>query len=203
VTQLRSLKKAIDDLPAATSAGGGSAMLEDVAWVSLSVQPATLGSCELCGGESERPGVVTVQHTRGGAVQLASCDFCLQAVRRLAAVAGDHARFRVAEGALPSSPRTAGRPRSALVGTPELIHERPERLIGLAGTEYLVRVWGQPRADGTMVGWLEFVAVGARDVRHTGQETSQPNRGALAYWATGLEAAYLEGAFARARAVVA
>ena len=30
---------------------------------------------------------------------------------------------------------------------------------------------------------------------------SQPNRGALAYWATGLEAAYLEGAFARARPV--
>ena len=175
-------------------------MLEDVAWVSLSVQPAAPGPCELCGGEGERPGVLVVQHTRGGAVQLAACDYCAQAVRRLAAVSGDHARFQVAEGALPSPPRTARRSRSALVGTPVLIHERPERVRGLAGTEYLVRIWGQPRADGTLVGWLEFVAVGAADLRRTAQETSQPNRGALAYWATGLEAAYLEGAFARARA---
>jgi hypothetical protein len=45
---------------------------------------------------------------------------------------------------------------------------------------------------------LEFIAVGAAAARRTDQETSQPNRGALAYWATGLEAAYLEGAFARA-----
>ena len=34
----------------------------------------------------------------------------------------------------------------------------------------------------------------------TGQETSQPNRDALAYWASGLEDVYLEGALARATA---
>lgn len=32
----------------------------------------------------------------------------------------------------------------------------------------------------------------------TGQETSQPNRSALEYWATGLETIYLDGAFKRA-----
>ena len=34
----------------------------------------------------------------------------------------------------------------------------------------------------------------------TGQETSQPNRWALDYWAGGLEPVYLEGALTRARA---
>jgi hypothetical protein len=33
----------------------------------------------------------------------------------------------------------------------------------------------------------------------TDQETSQPNRAAVEYWATGLEAVYFEGAFERAR----
>jgi hypothetical protein len=34
----------------------------------------------------------------------------------------------------------------------------------------------------------------------TEQETSQPNRTALEYWADGLEPVYLDGAFARAHA---
>lgn len=33
----------------------------------------------------------------------------------------------------------------------------------------------------------------------TEQETSQPNRVAVDYWATGLEAVYFEGAFDRAK----
>ena len=32
----------------------------------------------------------------------------------------------------------------------------------------------------------------------TGRETTQPNRDAVANWASGLEPVYLEGAFARA-----
>jgi hypothetical protein len=178
-------------------------MLEDVAWVSLAAELAAPGVCELCGGQGERPYAVVTQHTRGGAVRLAACDFCAQAVRRLAAVTGEHARFRVAEGAAPADLRRGrSRLRSALVGTPELIHEHADLLmVDATGLEYLVRIYGQPRADGTWVGWLEFVAVGAAAARRTDQETSQPNRGALAYWATGLEAAYLEGAFARAHSV--
>ena len=61
---------------------------------------------------------------------------------------------------------------------------------------YRVTVEGLERPDGTWAGRLLF-SNGA-DVRRTSQETSQPNRDALAYWATGLEEVYLEGAFARA-----
>ena len=42
------------------------------------------------------------------------------------------------------------------------------------------------------------VKVPAGSVLRTNQETSQPNQGALAYWASGLQASYLEGAFKRA-----
>jgi hypothetical protein len=63
--------------------------------------------------------------------------------------------------------------------------------------EYRVNVEGQKRGDGTWAGRLVFVSAG--EARRTAQETSQPNREALEYWATGLEPVYLEGAFKRAR----
>jgi hypothetical protein len=43
------------------------------------------------------------------------------------------------------------------------------------------------------------VFVDGKTSKRTGQETSQPDRKALEYWATGLEAVYLEGALARAK----
>jgi hypothetical protein len=50
------------------------------------------------------------------------------------------------------------------------------------------------------VGWLEFHSADAKQpAMLTEQETSQPNRTALEYWADGLEPVYLEGAFARAK----
>ena len=66
---------------------------------------------------------------------------------------------------------------------------------------YEAHVLGDRRSDGTWCGWLEFRPVGqsGRPLR-TGQETSQPNRWALDYWAGGLEPVYLEGALTRARA---
>jgi len=49
-------------------------------------------------------------------------------------------------------------------------------------------------------GWLEFHPTDKRkSVLRTEQETSQPNRIAIEYWASGLEPIYLEGAFARAQ----
>ena len=64
--------------------------------------------------------------------------------------------------------------------------------------EYDVYVLGAERGDGTWSGWIEFrTAAGQR--LHTEQETSQPDRDALAYWASGLEDVYLEGALGRAR----
>ena len=46
---------------------------------------------------------------------------------------------------------------------------------------------------------IEFVAVGAAVGLRTYQETTQSNREGIAHWASVLEPAYLEGAFARAR----
>ena len=68
-----------------------------------------------------------------------------------------------------------------------------------AGVSYSVAVEGSgPRRDGTWAGRLVFKSGNTRRV--TRQETSQPNREALQYWATGLEMVYLEGAYSRASA---
>ncbi|HET9533655.1 MAG TPA: hypothetical protein VFQ92_25115 [Blastocatellia bacterium] len=85
---------------------------------------------------------------------------------------------------------------------PELIHEHSERIVDSSGATYVVYVYGEPRADGTWRGWIEFhpLAGGAPALR-TGQETSQPDKKALIYWASGLEPIYLEGAFDRARPI--
>ncbi len=48
-------------------------------------------------------------------------------------------------------------------------------------------------------GWLEFSPLGGRGiVRRSPVETTQPNRKALAYRASGIEPVYLEGALERA-----
>jgi hypothetical protein len=58
---------------------------------------------------------------------------------------------------------------------------------------------GQERTDGTWEGWLDHPMDEHKSVLRTEQETSQPNRIAIEYWASGLEPIYLEGAFARAQ----
>ena len=82
----------------------------------------------------------------------------------------------------------------------DLIHEHSAVVADERGDNYHAFIFGEERADGTWVGWIEFRPSGAGGASlRTGQETSQPNREALIYWATGLEPTYLEGAFARAR----
>jgi hypothetical protein len=144
---------------------------------------------------------VVVQHPRGGAVQLAACDWCVQALRRLAAATGGHAAFALAEGGIPvpASRHPASR-RARPAGPPVLIIEFLQHLRDpVDGTTYVARAYGRPRADGTWEAWLEFVAVGAAVVLRTEQETTQSNQQGVAYWASGLESSYLEGAFGRAR----
>jgi hypothetical protein len=80
-----------------------------------------------------------------------------------------------------------------------LIHE----FTGLAhdrdGHAYRSRACGRQRADGTWIGWLEFTPTGTGGlVRRSPRETTQPNRGALQYWALGLSEVYLDGALERA-----
>lgn len=67
----------------------------------------------------------------------------------------------------------------------------------VAGRQYQIAIEGQQRADGTWAGRISFSD--GKSTRKTGQETSQPNRRAIEYWAAGLEHVYLEGAFERAR----
>ena len=84
----------------------------------------------------------------------------------------------------------------------ELLQEYLTNVIGPDETVYAVRSYGAKRADGTWTGWLEFHPTDlSKPTLRTDQETSQPNRTAIEYWATGLEPVYFEGAFERARSV--
>jgi hypothetical protein len=166
---------------------------------------SALGACELCAIDpAPLESIVLVRHTRGGTVELLACDRCTRAMRRVLATIGGGPVSRVvnvAAGAPATAPalvprlRPRRRPR---VLRAEVIAEFSDHLVDADGTHYVVRAIGGPRSDGTWVGWLEFVAVGVRRVRRTGQETTQPDREALLYWASGLEPIYFEGAFARA-----
>ena len=80
---------------------------------------------------------------------------------------------------------------------PELIYEHPHP-VSNDGTTYDVSVFGMERKDGTWSGWLQFRNAKSGETMKTGQETSQPNRDAVAYWASGLEDVYLQGALQRA-----
>jgi len=79
----------------------------------------------------------------------------------------------------------------------ELIQTYAEVVRESGGGEYTAHACGEEREDGTWEGWVEFHSASG-EVRRTGRETTQPDRAALAYWASGLEPVYLDGAFARA-----
>ena len=88
----------------------------------------------------------------------------------------------------------------------DLIHEHSVIVTANDGVRYRARVYGERRREGTWSGWIEFVpADGGRPstTLRTGQETSQPDRKAVEYWAGGLEPVYLEGALTRARQTAA
>jgi len=81
----------------------------------------------------------------------------------------------------------------------ELIQEYSTPLVDKDGGVHTPRVYARERTDGTWEAWLEFwPADGKEEILKTGQETSQPNRTAVEYWASGLEPVYFEGAFSRA-----
>lgn len=79
---------------------------------------------------------------------------------------------------------------------PELIAEHAHP-ISHGGVTYHVSVFGVERKDGTWSGWLQFHDAKSGETTKTGQETSQPNRKALEYWASGIEDVYLQGALRR------
>jgi hypothetical protein len=178
----------------------------DTVWLSLIERVPTAGACELCATDPAQVGAIAVvRHMHGGTVEFAACDRCTRALKRLIAAIGDGQvalvpeRPVVAPDAMPAVKargRVLSRPR---VLRSEMIFEFAQVVVASDGTTYLARVCGGPRQDGTWAGWLEFVVEGTGRVRRTGQETTQPNRDALVYWASGLEPVYLQGAFRRAR----
>ncbi len=78
----------------------------------------------------------------------------------------------------------------------ELIQELTPDVVDGAGKRYVARVLGERDDIGRWRGWLEFKGDGK--VFRTEPETVQTSRAGLAYWASGLEPIYLEGAFERA-----
>jgi hypothetical protein len=83
----------------------------------------------------------------------------------------------------------------------ELIHHFNEQIRGADGDIYTAQVYGQQRDDGTWEGRIEFrPAADSGQTLRTDRETTQPDRDALAYWASGLEPLYFDGALARAHA---
>ena len=81
-----------------------------------------------------------------------------------------------------------------------LIHEFTSEIADADGHLYTARAMGRQRKGRTVwEGWFEFAPVGGRGIiRRSPVETTQPNREALAYWASGIEPVYLEGALERA-----
>lgn len=86
---------------------------------------------------------------------------------------------------------------------PDLFLQPQHISVEAHGAVYVPRIYGDERADGMWEGWIEFHPIAGGTVRATDRETTQPNRSALEYWATGLEPIYFEGAFTRSIAVPA
>jgi hypothetical protein len=65
------------------------------------------------------------------------------------------------------------------------------------GRVYIAQACGREREDRIWEGWLEFVPDDGSVVLRSQRETTQPNRTAIEYWASGLTPIYLKGALER------
>ena len=84
----------------------------------------------------------------------------------------------------------------------QLIHRHSTVVLGFEDAPYAPQTFGEQRPDGTWEGWIEFHPLTpAGTLVLTDRETTQPNLEALAYWASGLEPIYFEGAYERAAPV--
>jgi len=79
-----------------------------------------------------------------------------------------------------------------------MVYEKAVPLADEGGRRFdLVRVHAEEMPGGTWQGWIEFRSAEGMSVT-TDRETTQSTREAVAYWATGLEPVFLEGALRRA-----
>lgn len=168
--------------------------------ITISAQPASLGDCGLClRPASGLNAAVSVSHGAGTVARFDACEYCERAIRRLVATAPglSHAGPGVVV-------RTVAPPEVVEVVEEEVgpaipIQEYQQPLQDGDGALFSPVVVGTQRSDGTWAGWIEFREIGGARVLRTNRETTQPNQGAVAYWASGLQPSYLEGAFQRAR----
>ncbi len=81
----------------------------------------------------------------------------------------------------------------------QLLQQFEQPIVDRNGDLHTVYLYGRARPGDTWQGWLVFQR--QRDGRRstTPVETTQPNREAVLYWATGLTDAYFDGALARAQ----
>ena len=83
-----------------------------------------------------------------------------------------------------------------------LVHEHRTIIRTPSGTEYIARTYAERDRFGMWIGWLEITPLsGQGPTLRTDFETSQPSLETVAYWASGLEPVYFEGAFERAEVV--
>ena len=82
----------------------------------------------------------------------------------------------------------------------DVVYERAIAVADATGRRFdLVRVHAEEQAGGTWAGWIEFRSAEGESVA-TERETTQSHRAGVAYWASGLEPVFLQGALARALA---
>jgi hypothetical protein len=80
-----------------------------------------------------------------------------------------------------------------------VIHRATHLLHDAEGRRYVAVIHGREADSGLWEGWIEFVGLDGEESRLSAvNETTQPDRRAIDYWASGLEPLYLEGAFIRA-----
>jgi hypothetical protein len=169
----------------------------DISTITLAAQPAILGDCGLCQRATGGLGAaVVVTHGTGTVARFDVCEYCERAVRRLEAVTPG--LVRIVAGMASTVP-VVEEVVIEEVGPALPIHEFSQPIQDGDGALYLPVVVGVQRGDGTWAGWLEFREIGGTRVLRTNRETTQPNQGALAYWSSGLQPSYIEGAFRRAR----
>jgi hypothetical protein len=80
----------------------------------------------------------------------------------------------------------------------EILLALPDLLTAESGQSYAAHAVGAETSLGQWEAWIEFIPLDGGAPTTSPRETTQPNRAAAVYWATGLTAIYLEGALARA-----
>jgi hypothetical protein len=83
-------------------------------------------------------------------------------------------------------------------GVAEVLVALPDVLAAKNGQTYTAQAVGAETPPGQWQAWIEFIPLDGGPPAASPRETTQPNRAAAVYWATGLTAIYLEGALARA-----